>query len=137
VSACLADETKPRNKGGRPKGSKNQVTITKQMIVRKALADAKKLPLQVFLDVMNGDESYTPLQLKAAELAAPYIHPRLVAMKVAPSDPAEAERRSAAELGFEGADAATAARLYAEYMNAPLTAAGAAVTIDAEAEEVE
>jgi hypothetical protein len=145
--SSLEQNEQPKRKGwskpgpGRPKGLKNKTTVRKDQIVKSVLSQpGQKLPLQIFVEVMNGSENYTPLQLKAAELAAPYIHPKLVAMKVAPLDPLkDAQTQDALERGIDHADPAQAARLYAEYMSAPLTKAGhqATLTLDGEVEEME
>jgi hypothetical protein len=55
----------------------------------KVIAEAQRLmlasdvtPLEIIMRVARGDRTITPIQLRAAEIAAPYVHPKLQAAVV-------------------------------------------------------
>jgi hypothetical protein len=53
----------------------------------KITIGADELPLSVILRVMRGDTSITDRQLRAAEIAAPYLHAMLPSTPAAPAAP--------------------------------------------------
>jgi hypothetical protein len=59
---------------GRPKGSKNGTSA--KAADRKAILEAKKLPLAYMLEVMNDPEVDIVRRDRMAQAAAPYCHPR-------------------------------------------------------------
>jgi|APCry1669189204_1035204.scaffolds.fasta_scaffold194598_2 DNA-binding ferritin-like protein len=67
---------KVRNKGGRPKGSRQRVTkFREELIARKGLT-----PLEYLLDLMKDQAQPADVRMDAAKAAAPYVHPKLNAM---------------------------------------------------------
>lgn len=70
----------PRPGSGRPKGVKNQTTITKEELHKEVLSRAIQddtTPLEVMLNIMRDPESEMSMRFEAAKAAAPYVHPRL------------------------------------------------------------
>jgi hypothetical protein len=58
---------------GRPKGSKNGTSAKAD---RKAILEAKKLPLAYMLEIMNDPDVDIVRRDRMAQAAAPYCHPR-------------------------------------------------------------
>lgn len=77
-------------------------------------------PLQIMWKVMQGDTSYTPMQLKAAELAAPYVHPKIASITVSGSMRGDGTPDATvidAEFSELSADPVEAARVYARLVS--------------------
>src|SRR5271155_3743747 len=70
-------------KGGRPPGALNKATVLLQAQAGRdveAMLREGPTPLQVMLMRMRDPSSVTTAQFKAAEAAAPYVHPKLTAV---------------------------------------------------------
>ena len=70
-----------RSGAGRPKGSRNKLTIERQRIAEELLTNGDT-PLQVLVDMMRGEREFDDKIFEAAKAAAPYIHPRLAATEI-------------------------------------------------------
>lgn len=70
---CRPGSGAPRGVG-RPKGSKNGTSV--QAADRKAILEARQLPLAYMLQVMNDPEADIVRRDRMAQAAAPYCHPR-------------------------------------------------------------
>jgi hypothetical protein len=71
--------------GGRVKGSINKATAISKAITAELIEEAKqagKTPLAFMLDAMNDVGLEMPERLRAANNAAPYIHPKLATTEV-------------------------------------------------------
>jgi hypothetical protein len=88
-----------RKRGGRAVGSRNRVTIQREILAGKGLSaalDAGETPLDVMLHRMRGTRAVSDEQFNAAVAVAPYVHPKLSA--IARVDVPE----SGAEFDFSG-----------------------------------
>lgn len=101
--------------GGRKKGSKNRSTIVGRKLAALALNGKTKMPLDILMAAINGEQvngkDITPMQLQAAAIAAPYVHPKLMAIRVDSTTGPNGELLAvAATIGQ--ADPVEAAKLY-------------------------
>lgn len=99
---------------GRPKGGIDPRTLHKKTMIDMILTSGYA-PLQIFLKVMRGDTDVTPAMFQAAVAAAPYVHPKLVAMQISPGngqDPSVIEGESVKL----PTDPAEVARIYQKLM---------------------
>lgn len=76
----IVNSEKPKNKGGRPKGSRLQRTVE----VALQLTEDGKTPLQIMLEAMRAadQKNDTETAVKYASLSAPYCHPKLASTEV-------------------------------------------------------
>lgn len=63
--------------GGRKKGTPNRASAARE----KEIARTGETPLQYLLRVMRDDKRPADERLNAAKFAAPYVHPKLVAVE--------------------------------------------------------
>ena len=63
---------------GRPKGSRNRITLE----LVKAVQRDGLTPLEYLLKVMRDESLETSQRLEAAKLACPLVHPKIVAISV-------------------------------------------------------
>ena len=68
---------KPKNKGGRPKGSLNKRTLAVKQAIRNGVT-----PLEFLLDLMRDEAQELNVRIDAAKSAAPYVHQRLAQLAV-------------------------------------------------------
>lgn len=94
------------------------MSMARDALIVKALNGEAQTPLQIILSVMGGNTEITALQLKAAELAAPYVHPKLIAVRAK----TEITGANGEPLTLGGvADPVEAARIYARIMSQQVT----------------
>ena len=70
--------TAPKNKGGRPPGSRNKTPANRRLAARLS----QQQPLDYLLEVMANQENSQAVRVDAAARAAPYCHARLSAVTV-------------------------------------------------------
>ena len=66
---------KPR---GRPKGSPNKASITRE----KVIAESGLTPLDYLLSIMRDEKEDPAARREAAKAAAPYVHPKLSSVEM-------------------------------------------------------
>ena len=76
-----------RRGAGRPKGSKNRLTLKAERLAKEVRASGRD-PVEFLLDVMQND-SDKGMRLEAAKAAAPFVRPRLSVSEVTNRDPNE------------------------------------------------
>jgi hypothetical protein len=70
-----APSARPKNKGGRPKGSKNKRTLVSEALLAKSMA-RYTTPLNFLLGSMTNDKMPMAIRIDCAKAAAPYVHKR-------------------------------------------------------------
>lgn len=77
-------EVEQKNKGGRPKGSRNKRTLLREAALAQRnqfLSSTSSDPLSFLIAAMRNEELPIDKRLQAARDAAPYLHPKLAAIE--------------------------------------------------------
>jgi hypothetical protein len=81
---------KDRKTGGRQKGTPNKTNRLRE--VWKLKAEGKVTPLEFLLEIMHDETLPRRERAEAARSAAPFVHPRLQAVEIAPSTKTHEQR---------------------------------------------
>ena len=79
-----------RSEPGRPKGSRNRLTIVREKFAERALRSAympRYAPQEILQRVADGDTSFTDRQIDAAKALLPFALPKLQAISVKQETP--------------------------------------------------